>query len=210
MYLIFLIFLLFLVIYFTNLREPFEFFNLNYDITLPKSYNTNTDTTYKINFPLYNSDLNNNTTESIFNNRIKFININNTAYKNSFITTNLIDNANCCLAQKKFDSGNFSYTYKPLKNKECNIDLYELDQNNKLLFDKTNNWSNDMCNNNTSNLGSCRIANSECIDFITQDECINITTEIKTDIEGNHLNNLNNKLSSKTIWSKKTCNDKIL
>jgi hypothetical protein len=44
-----------------------------------------------------------------------------------------------------------------------------------------------MCEETKSPLGSCRFANKECIDFITQDSC--------------------NKL--KMEWSEKTCQDKL-
>lgn len=124
------------------------------------------------------------------------MNIANYDYKNDIITTNLLDSSNCCLVQKEFSEGNFNYKYTPLKNEYCNINLYELDQNNQLLFDNINNWNNNNCNNKSKVLGSCRKTNMECIDFITKNDCENIKK-----------NNRNELIGIKTVWSTKTCND---
>jgi hypothetical protein len=205
--LVFLLFLLFLVTYD---NENFTYFNLNFNLNNPVSNNVNEDTYYKINLPTNDYDLNNNIEGNIFNNRIKLLNINNTANENLIKPTNLIDSNNCCLVQKEFDSGEFNYKYKLLKDDECSINLYELDQNNKLLFDGINRWSNDMCNSNSSKLGSCRLTNRECLDFITKEDCFNITSEAKADFYLKFdLTNQNNKFNSKMVWSKKTCNERI-
>lgn len=218
-----IIILLIILLYLSNyINENFTYFNLNLDIINPKSVNTNNNYYYDINFPISNYNTNNNISDStnnnisdstnnyisdnrirsaIFDNRIKFININNTPYTNTIKTSNLIDSSNCCLIQKKFDSGTFSYIYTKLKDDKCNSELYELDQNNQLLFDGVNNWSNNNCSLSDSELGSCRIANLECIDFITQDDCLNITYSNRT--------NQNNDPSKETRWSNKTCQDKI-
>jgi hypothetical protein len=205
--LVFLLFLLFLVTY--N-NENFTYFNLNFNLNNPVSNNVNEDTYYKINLPTSDYDLNNNIEGNIFNNRIKLLNINNTPNENLIKPTNLIDSKNCCLVQKDFDSGEFNYKYKLLKDDECSINLYELDQNNKLLFDGINRWSNDMCNSNSSKLGSCRLTNRECLDFMTKEDCFNITSEAKADFYLKFdLTNQNNKFNSKMVWSKKTCNERI-
>lgn len=205
--LLFLLFLLFLVTY---INENFTYFNLNFNLNTPISNNVNEDTKYNINLPTNNYDLNNNIEGNIFNNRIKLLNINNTPNENLIKTTNLIDSSNCCLVQKEFDAGKLSYKYKLLKDNNCSINLYELDQNNKLFFDGINNWSNDTCNNEGSMLGSCRLANMECLDFITKEECFNITSEAKADFYLKfNLTNQNNKLNTKMVWSKKTCNEII-
>ncbi len=119
------------------------------------------------------------------------------------------DNSPCCLVEKKYiyditspNNGRFDYTYKIINDpNKCKYELYNLNINknnlfinNDNLFTDTNNnidnnivWSNKMCNNKTSPLGSCRFANKECIDFIVKEEC--------------------DKLKMK--WSEKTCNDSL-
>lgn len=180
-----------------NNKEKFSYFNLNLDINNPKSVNTNTNNHYNIDFPIYK--LTDNTEERLFNNRIKLLNTHNIPHTNSIKTSNLIDSSNCCLIQKKFDSGNFSYIYTKLKDDKCNNELYELDQNNQLLFDGINKWSNNNCSIEKSKLGSCRVADFECIEFITKDACSNIIADGKQ----------NKDFHIKTIWSNKTCQDKV-
>lgn len=111
------------------------------------------------------------------------------------------------------NNGRFDYTYKIINDEnKCKYGLYNLnnnknnlfinndvlftDNNDKLLYkiDKniytTNNdniivWSNKMCSNKTSPLGSCRFANKECLDFIVKEQCDKLKME----------------------WSEKTCNE---
>ena len=65
-----------------------------------------------------------------------------------------------------------------------------------------------MCNSENSNLGSCRIANLECIDFINKEDCFNISSEAKADYYLKfNLTNQNNKFNTKMTWSKNTCQD---
>ena len=101
---------------------------------------------------------------------------------------------NCCLIEKKYlpefaDSfgGNFKYTFEELKNENCNIDNYRLDNNKQLFIDGYNNWSNKYCNKDKTNIGSCRNINKECIDFVNKDYC--------------------NKY--KMVWSNKTCQNPL-
>jgi hypothetical protein len=203
-----LLFLLFLLFFTTYFNENFTYFNLNFNLNNPLSSNVNEDTSYQVNFPIADYDLNNNIHENIFNNRIKLLNINTTPNEDLIKTTNLLDSSNCCLVQKEFNSGKFNYKYKSLKNKDCSINLYELDQNNKLFFDGINGWSNNKCTDNISNLGSCRLANMECLDFMTKEECFNITSEVKADFYLKfNLSNKNNKLNTKMVWSKQSCNN---
>lgn len=197
-----LIIILFLLI-FTN-NENFTYFNLNLDISKPISYNNEFCFYKKINYTIPYSS----TEPNIFENRIKLINVATTSTDNLLNSSNLLDSSNCCLVQKEFNDGNFSYKYTPLKNDQCNINNYELDHNNQLLFDKVNGWNNDNCKKDNTILGSCRKADMECIDFISETDCNNITNEAK----GNFLlnfdhKNKNNVTSTKTIWSTKTCND---
>ena len=78
------------------------------------------------------------------------------------------------------------------------------------MFNNLNYWDNEYCKNNLDDqiLGSCRKADMECIDFVTEDQCNNVTNESKGDflLKFNHKNK-NNVFSTKTTWSNKTCND---
>jgi len=115
---------------------------------------------------------------------------------------------NCCLVEKEFvydpsskNNGRFTYIYKKINYPEfCKNDLHDLKMNKSNLFvegetlyrDDDNNenniiWTNEMCMENKSPLGSCRFANKECIDFITQDSCDKLKME----------------------WSEKTCQDSL-
>ena len=197
-----LIIILFLLIF--TINEGFSYFNLNLDTNKPISHNNDFLPYKKVKYIINKS----NTPPTIFNNRIRLRNIANYDYVNNIVTTNLIDSSNCCLVQKEFNNGTFNYKYTPLKNDQCNINNYELDHNNKLLFDKVNYWNNNNCNNKNKVLGSCRKADMECIDFMTEDECNRINTEAKGDFFLKfNFKNKNNVKSTKTVWSKKTCND---
>ena len=189
-----LIIILFLFIF--TINEPFTYFNLNLNLNVPISYNNDTDTYGNFKYIKYRYELPKNTETSIFNNRITLKNVAN--YDNS----KKLVNSNCCLVQKEFNNGNFSYKYTPLKNEQCNINLYELNNNNTLLFGNVN------CKNSNNMLGSCRKANMECVDFVTENKCNKIRTEAKGDyyLKFNHTNK-NNVISNKAIWSNKTCND---
>jgi hypothetical protein len=201
--------LLFILILISN-YENFSYFNLNLNLNNPISYNN--QPSYENIKSDISSDMRdisfNDLNSDIFNNRINFKKIANIDYKDKIITTDLLDSNKCCLVQKNFIDGKFSYKYTPLKNEKCNINLYEIDNNNKLLFDNINEWNNGNCNNNTKILGSCRRANNECIDFVTKLECNNITLETKGDFFLKfNFENKNNLLTTKTIWSNKTCQD---
>jgi hypothetical protein len=125
-----LIIILLLLLYTNN--EHFSYFNLNLNLNVPISHNNEACTYEKINYIGYNYELPQNIQTNIFTNRIKLKNIANYDYVNNIITTNLLDSSNCCLVQKEFNDGKFNYTYTPLKNDKCNINLYELDHNNLL------------------------------------------------------------------------------
>ncbi len=200
MILYYLIIILFFFIFLY--KENFTYFNLNLNLDVPISYNNNM--TFNQNIQLKNKTL----CDNIFDNRIKLINIANYDFSNNNITDTFLTNNNCCLVQKEFNDGNFTYKYTPFKNEKCNIELYELDHNNKLLFDNVNNWNNKYCNNNHNILGSCRKSNMECVDFITESDCNSINTNAKGDytLKFDHTNK-NNVLSNKTVWSNKTCNN---
>jgi len=95
------------------------------------------------------------------------------------------NNLSCCLIQKKYlpdnnniNGGNFKYIYNILNNKMCS------DPNSQ--FEIKSDINN--CHENNNIYGSCRIANKECIDFVTKEFC--------------------NKYN-KMVWSKKTCNEQL-
>lgn len=104
-------------------------------------------------------------------------------------------NTSCCLVEKKYlpnDNslyrGDFKYMYSPKKNEMCNPSLYDLNNNQQLLIDGVNNWSNKNCNDQNTFLGSCRNINNECIDFVDQQFC--------------------NQISG-MVWSGKTCQNPL-
>lgn len=95
----------------------------------------------------------------------------------------------CCLVEKKYLpdeknilGGNFKYKYTKMENEMCQSKKYILDNNKQLLIDGNNNWSNDYCDENKTNLGSCRNVNKECIDFVSKIFCdkYNLTWSPKT------------------------------
>lgn len=103
-------------------------------------------------------------------------------------------NTKCCLVEKKYlpddkslHGGNFKYIYTSKEKSECNPSLYDIDNNKQLLMDGINNWSNEKCSDN-SDLGSCRMINNECIDFVNKDFCDKVPG---------------------MVWSEKTCNNPL-
>lgn len=103
-------------------------------------------------------------------------------------------NTKCCLVEKKYLSddkslhgGNFKYVYTSKENKDCNISLYDISSNKQLLIDGVNDWSNEKCSDK-SELGSCRMINNECIDFVNKDFCDKVPG---------------------MVWSEKTCNNPL-
>jgi hypothetical protein len=57
-----------------------------------------------------------------------------------------------------------------------------------LLLDGVNNWSNENCNNENTTLGSCRLINNECIEFVDKKFCDSVPG---------------------MTWSTKTCNNPL-
>jgi hypothetical protein len=106
---------------------------------------------------------------------------------------NVIPIKKCCLVEKKYlpddkslNGGNFKYVYNIKDKDECDQSFY--DTNNKqLLIDGVNNWSNEKCSNN-SDLGSCRMINNECVDFVNKEFCDKVPG---------------------MVWSEKTCNNPL-
>jgi hypothetical protein len=101
----------------------------------------------------------------------------------------------CCLVEKKYlpndnylYGGNFKYIYTNKENEDCNLALYDSNNNQQLLIDNVNNWSNEQCHEQNNLLGSCRQINNECIDFVDKKFC--------------------NKIPG-MVWSDKTCNNPL-
>jgi hypothetical protein len=102
-------------------------------------------------------------------------------------------NTKCCLIEKKYSpdnnslsGGNFKYMYSSKENDQCNPSLYDLN-NKQLLIDGVNNWSNGSCNDG-GGLGSCRMINNECVDFVNKEFCDKVPG---------------------MVWSKRTCNNPL-
>jgi hypothetical protein len=91
----------------------------------------------------------------------------------------------CCLVEKKYlpddkslQGGNFKYVYNSKGKSECDPLLY--DTNKQLLI-------NEKCSDK-SNLGSCRMINNECVEFVTKEFCDKVPG---------------------MVWSEKTCNNPL-
>ncbi len=103
-------------------------------------------------------------------------------------------NVNCCIVQKKYlpddtnmFGGNFKYTFEKATNESCDPRLYMLDSNKQLFVDGQNDWSNDYCSADNTNIGSCRNINRECIDFVDKKFCDKYNM----------------------VWSNKTCHQQL-
>ncbi len=98
------------------------------------------------------------------------------------------DSKVCCLVEKKYTydtnsymGGKFQYDYIP---SDCNNII--MDSNKQILVDGVNGWYDEYCKPNNY-IGSCRNANKECIDFLTEPQCSKY----------------------KMTWSSKTCNEPL-
>ena len=93
----------------------------------------------------------------------------------------------CCLVEKQYiqnnsiNGGDFKYIYTIKHDEECNPNKYDM-YNKEILMDNEN------CNSENSNLGSCRMINNECVDFVTKKYCNTIPG---------------------MVWSDKTCNNPL-
>jgi hypothetical protein len=113
---------------------------------------------------------------------------------------------NCCLVKKIQNSNStFFYDYTKHKNNECNININELNninfEKNQLFIDGKNEWSNENCSNDKSELGSCRNSMFECIDFVSEKECKKYNDNIPS-IRTYHASNNN------FTWNPKPCYQK--
>ena len=104
----------------------------------------------------------------------------------------MLNSKKCCLINKEYvedkDSvlgGKFIYNYTKLENNKCNYNLYDNNNTVQLLMDGINGWNNDYCLENNNLLGSCRLKDNNCIEFVSKSYCDNYNM----------------------IWSNKTCNE---
>jgi hypothetical protein len=91
----------------------------------------------------------------------------------------------------------------------CNVNLYNLDSQNQILFDGIDYWDNKYCKNNTPDqiLGSCGNYNKKyCVDFITKDRCEYIRDNGKAD---EYLGFTLTRNKSDVSWTNKTCQDPV-
>jgi hypothetical protein len=219
------ILIIILILFFFNI-EAFDYTKYNYNPFYeflqgnnnfnPYDNNTNNNNYYNlINYHTNNtnSDSDIRGTTVIFDNRIKnVVSIeSNNEINNNEINNNKQNNINqkkCCLVSKVLNRdnnniGQFKYNFIKLENEQCNLDLYNLDNNNQLLFDGENNWTNNNCINDniTQNIGSCRRNNFECVDFIDKNICenmINKNNKLETGIQNQIME-----------WSLLTCYDPV-
>ena len=124
----------------------------------------------------HNDYVKNDNNIDIFKNRIILDdnlkkNINNTSSK--ICTLVSIINTN---------NGQYNYKYQKYYNEDCDINKFELNDNNQLFFSDIN-----------DNIGSCRHFFHECTNFTTSEECKKFNTSSKKFL----------------TWSPKTCYDKI-
>ena len=98
------------------------------------------------------------------------------------------------------DNGNFEYSFSEYKDLDCDLNNFELDQNNQLFFDGINDWSNKFCSSDNSNLGSCKHFDFECIDFVSKDKCNEYNNRMPPDP-------LNRKITFE--WQKTPCYQKM-
>ena len=89
-------------------------------------------------------------------------------------------NNNCCLVTNKFNdkTKKFEYDYKKIKNCKLQDQHYSLNQN--LFVHGEDDWDNKYCKKNNDYLGSCKIANFECKDFMSKKDCNKLS---KTDMK---------------------------
>jgi hypothetical protein len=88
----------------------------------------------------------------------------------------LDDDRECCLVERVYGpsynsiyGANFSYVYNPLKGAQCDRKKHNINNTKQLFMVGENGWTNDKCSINK--LGSCRLANKECIDFMEKEKC---------------------------------------
>ena len=102
--------------------------------------------------------------------------------KNCFNTVDNFDNLdnkkNCCLIKKEYAlskdglyKGDFKYKYTKLQDNNCNYDNHSQNSNQQLFIDGENEWDNKMCQDNNTEVGSCRRGNRECVDFLKKKDC---------------------------------------
>ena len=82
---------------------------------------------------------------------------------------------NCCRVTKVFDKKNKKFVYKYKKLKECSNSNINNTAFSNTFIEGVNGWRNKYCkeidDNNENKLGSCKLINFECKDFMTRNDC---------------------------------------
>jgi hypothetical protein len=89
----------------------------------------------------------------------------------------------CTLVSVINNNGQYNYKYQKYYNENCDINKFELNDNNQLFLSDI-----------SGNIGSCRHFSHECNNFTTQEECQKFNTSSRKFL----------------TWSPKTCYDKII
>lgn len=100
----------------------------------------------------------------------------------------------CCLVEKKLNKNGFYYKYS-----STNCDINKVLEHDKMKLIPNSSMPIDMCNNNSSNLGSCRRSNHECIDFINKNNCMKVKGMIWDKLPCNMPLKFKNKISKRII-----------
>lgn len=103
-------------------------------------------------------------------------NIDAIKFESELTKEELDNNRECCLVERIYGpdlrsiyGANFSYKYSPLKGIQCNRKLHNINHTKQLFMVGENGWTNDKCQVNK--LGSCRLNNKECVDFMDKKTC---------------------------------------
>lgn len=119
--------------------------------------------------------------------------INKSIGKNISKKTDFSKLKNCCYVKKVFDKDKKEFVYKYKKISECQASNLVNSNTSNIFVDGVNGWDNKYCREPDLNdksydqdkmLGSCKMVNFECKDFMTRDECKKFNLE----------------------WTDKTCN----
>jgi hypothetical protein len=145
------------------------------------------------------------TTTSIYQNRFNLFptTIGDKVSNDQPLFTKELTSKNCCLVEKKtfdgtqmIDNTQNQYKYTKYANDDCDLNNFNLNENNQLFFDGVNDWSNSYCSADTNNLGSCQHYDMECIDFVSEQKCQEYNNKMPPDPQ---------KRKITYNWNPKTC-----
>jgi hypothetical protein len=178
--LIIILFIIFVFVYYFSL-EDFDIMNPYYNKVLPLSYietiYPQVDVSYILGTVPDDNYIKNDNSIDIFKNRILLKdNFGRDIKKESKQQT-------CTLVSIINNDGEYNYKYQKYYNENCDINKFELNDNNQLFLSDI-----------SGNIGSCRHFFYECSNFITLEECKKFNTSSRKFL----------------TWSPKTCYDKII